>query len=136
MSEKSSDMDKNYAILNKPLSFVILMLGMTFGVLNLQLVLGGEEQSIWMNALYGFLAFVGILVSLFWVFDSKNTRVTDEYVEKGKNRIHWREVTSSKSNDFSIVISAGEKRIVVNYYAYRDPEGLMKEIQSRLPSKV
>lgn len=135
MNEKSSDMDKNCAILNKPLSFVILMLGMTFGVLNLQLVLGGEEQSIWMNALYGFLAFVGIFVSLFWVFDSKNTRVTNEYVEKGRNRIHWHEVTSCKSNDFSIVISAGEKRIVVNYYAYRDPEGLMKEIQSRLAPK-
>ncbi|CZF86498.1 hypothetical protein [Grimontia marina] len=85
-----------------------------------------------MNILYGFLAFVGIFVSLFWVFDSKNTRITDEYVEKGKNRILWSEVTSSKSNDFSIVISTREKRIVVNYYAYRNPEGLMQEIQSRL----
>lgn len=126
---------ENSAILNKPLAFVILMLGMTFGVLNLQLVLGGEQHGMLMNILYGFLAFVGIFVSLFWVFDSKNTRITDEYVEKGKNRILWSEVTSSKSNDFSIVISTGEKRIVVNYYAYRDPEGLMKEIQSRLPVK-
>ncbi|CZF82589.1 hypothetical protein GCE9029_03318 [Grimontia celer] len=134
MSEKPSDMDKNHAILNKPLSFVILMLGMTFGVLNLQLVLGGEEQSLLMNLLYGFLAFVAIFVSLFWVFDSKNTRVTDEYVEKGKSRIYWHEVTHAKSNEFSIVISASKIRVVVNYYAYRNPEGLMKEIQSRLPN--
>lgn len=132
MNEKVTDTAKNKAVLNKPLSFVILMLGITFGILNLQLVLGDEQQSLWMDALYGLLAFVGIFVSLFWVFDSRNTRVTGDYVEKGKRRIYWHEVTGSTSNDFSVVIMAGEKRVVVNYYAYRQPEKLMEVIKQHL----
>lgn len=132
MNEKVTDTAKNKAVLNKPLSFVILMLGITFGILNLQLVLGDEQQSLWMDALYGLLAFVGIFVSLFWVLDSKNTRVTDDYVEKGKRRIYWHEVTGSASNDFSVVIMAGEKRVVVNYYAYRHPENLIEVIKQHL----
>lgn len=132
MNEKVTNTAKNKAVLNKPLSFVILMLGITFGILNLQLVLGDEQHSVWMDALYGLLAFVGIFLSLFWVFDSKNTRVTDDYVEKGKRRIYWHEVTGSTSNDFSVVIMAGEKRVVVNYYAYRQPEKLIEAIRQYL----
>ncbi len=44
----------NYAELNKALAFVILMLGVAFGIMNLQLAFSDEHQSIWLGALYGF----------------------------------------------------------------------------------
>lgn len=124
----------NYAELNKALAFVILMLGVAFGIMNLQLAFSDEHQSIWLGALYGFLGFIGIFVAIFWVFDSYNTEVTANHVAKGKTQIRWEEVTDAKSNDFSMVILSGDTKVVINYYAYREPETLREKIPQLIAS--
>ncbi|MEZ8140680.1 MULTISPECIES: hypothetical protein [Enterovibrio] len=132
MDENISQNEENDAVLNKPLSFVVVMVGVAFAVLNLQLVFGDGQTSLWQIVIYGLLAFIAIFVVMFWVFDSKNTVVNDQYVAKGKTKICWREVTAFKANDFSIVITAGDKKAVINYYAYSNPEGLMARINHLL----
>ncbi|WP_211254241.1 hypothetical protein [Enterovibrio calviensis] len=129
MREKVANETKNVAVLNKPLSFVILMVGVAFAVFNLQLVFADEQISPLKALLYGVMAFIAIFVVLFWVFDSKNTVVNDTFISKGKTKIHWVDVTEWKSNDFSIVITAGAQKVVVNYYAYANPEDLMTTIK-------
>ncbi|WP_394209477.1 hypothetical protein [Enterovibrio calviensis] len=132
LDENISQNEENDAVLNKPLSFVVVMVGVAFAVLNLQLVFGDGQSSRWLIVVYSLLAFIAIFVVMFWVFDSKNTVVNDQYVAKGKTKICWREVTAFKANDFSIVITAGDKKAVINYYAYSNPEGLMARINHLL----
>ncbi|OEE66697.1 hypothetical protein A1OO_13080 [Enterovibrio norvegicus FF-33] len=132
LDENISQNEENDALLNKPLSFVVVMVGIAFAVLNLQLVFGDEQNSRWLIVVYSLLAFIAIFVVMFWVFDSKNTVVNDQYVAKGKTKIYWHEVTNFKANDFSVVIQAGDKKAVINYYAYSNPEGLMARINHLL----
>ncbi|MDD1793294.1 hypothetical protein LRP50_09160 [Enterovibrio sp. ZSDZ42] len=132
LREKVTSETENVAVLNKPLSFVIVMVGVAFAVFNLQLVFADEHVSALKALLFGVMAFIAIFVVLFWAFDSKNTVVNDAFISKGKTKIHWTDVTDSKSNDFSIVITAGEKKVVVNYYAYSNPEDLMATIKKNV----
>ncbi|WP_407333592.1 hypothetical protein [Enterovibrio sp. 27052020O] len=136
LHDKMGKEPKNEAVLNKPLSFVIVMVGIAFAVLNLQLVLGGDQTSLWQMMLYGALAFLSIFVVMFWVFDSKSTVVNEDFIAKGKTKIYWQDVTATKSNDFSIVITSGDKKAVINYYAYSNPEHLMARIHHLLGKRT
>lgn len=129
---KNVNEGSNYAELNKPLGFVVFMLGVGFAVLNLQAAQADDNSSLLLSILYGFLAFLAILVTAYWVIDAFQTEVTDSYIRKGKVIIPWETVTDATANEFSIVIKASGKSVMVNYYAYRRPEELSNTIRTIL----
>ncbi|MDD1779967.1 hypothetical protein LRP49_02040 [Enterovibrio sp. ZSDZ35] len=121
--------DRNYAELNKPLALIILVLGCSFCFLNITLILSDEPHGVLMTLMYAIMAAVALFVTVFWVFDSYRTKVTDSYIAKGEALIHWQDVVETKPSEFSIVVKSATDSVVVNYYAYSDPEALIAKIQ-------
>ncbi|KXF83408.1 hypothetical protein [Enterovibrio coralii] len=126
---KSPTESQNYAELNKPLALIILVLGISFCVLNIRLILSGEEHGVLLTVMYAVMAAVALFVTVFWVYDSYRTKVTDSYVAKGSALIHWQDVTEMKPSEFSVVIKSATDSVVINYYAYANPESLIAKVE-------
>ncbi|SKA56032.1 hypothetical protein [Enterovibrio nigricans] len=121
--------NQNYAELNKPLALIILVLGLSFCILNIKLILSDEAHGVLMTLMYAVMAAVALFISVFWVFDSYRTKVTDSYIAKGEALIHWQDVVETKPSEFSVVIKSATDSVVVNYYAYSNPEMLIAKVQ-------